>query len=168
MNFVLFCCDHSTTQKRMWQWISQTPERPQWSAEGFSSKWWKSSTAMGVSPAQTIPWKTCWIELKTRKRQIVEIISWWWFFLDTYFLWEWKPVCWGLHIKSSVCFFGLYLFCMRAFTFYKKLEKASLESVITANNWFSSKHLKPYTKRQLHLSKYIKHTEMYKTYSCHL
>lgn len=28
---------------------------------------------------------------------------------------------------------------------------------------FSSKHLKQYTKRQLHLGKYIKYTEMYKT-----
>lgn len=42
-------------------------------------------------------------------------------------------------------------------------KKLSLEIVITPNNWFSSKHLKQYTKRQLHLGKYIKYTEMYKT-----
>lgn len=42
-------------------------------------------------------------------------------------------------------------------------KKLSLETVIAPNNWFSSKHLKEYTKWQLHLGKHIKYTEIYKT-----
>lgn len=62
-----------------------------------------------------------------------------------------------LSLTSLLCYF------MFALQLNTEKEDLSLESVITPNNWFSSKHLKPYTKWQLHLGKYIKYTEMYKT-----